>query len=149
MQSKIRKALPADIDKIIKLCAAHASYENVHYSDYGKASKLHRMLFCENPSLHCILAEYKSEIIGYATFSKECSTWDADHYLYMDCLFLQEDFRGKGIGVYLINTIIEYAKQTGVQRLEWQTPDWNKSAIKFYQRLGGQSKEKWRFTLTI
>lgn len=140
MLSKIRKALPADTGKIIKWCAAHASYENVQSCDYGKASGLHRMLFCKNPSFHCILAEYKSEIIGYATFCKEYSTWDADHYLYMDCLFLQEDFRGKGTGAHLINTIIEYAKQTGMERIEWQTTGWNKSAIKCYQSLLANQK---------
>ena len=149
MNYKIRNANPEDIDAIIKLCIEHALYEQVIYSPDDKAEKLAEMLFNHYPQLHCLLAESENAIIGYATFSKECSTWNADFYIHMDCLYLKEQYRGHGIGETLLNKITEFGKQIHAHHIEWQTPVFNERAIKFYNRIGASSKEKLRFTLQI
>jgi hypothetical protein len=33
--------------------------------------------------------------------------------------------------------------------IQWQTPDFNKRAIKFYERIGGISKSKERYFLKV
>jgi GNAT superfamily N-acetyltransferase len=103
MQYTIRKALPHDVNAIIGLCAEHAMYEQAEYQTAGKAERLLVMLFDEQPRLQCLLVELAYEIIGYATFSQECSTWCADYYIHLDCLYLKEAYRGFGIGEALIN----------------------------------------------
>jgi ribosomal protein S18 acetylase RimI-like enzyme len=149
MDYKIRTATPNDLIEIIQLCIEHAAYEKANYEPSGKTEKLRKMLFCEEPQLHCLIVEINSEIVGYATFSNECSTWNADYYTHMDCLFLREQFRGFGIGEALINEIITQSKLKNTHHIEWQTPTFNERAIKFYNRIGAISKEKLRFTLTF
>jgi GNAT superfamily N-acetyltransferase len=145
----IRKAIPFDIDEIINLCEAHAAYEQAAYQKEGKAEKLAQMLFGNHAQLYCFLVEFENKIIGYATFSKECSTWYAAYYMHMDCLFLYEAYRGNGIGEALVNEIVKFAIQEKANHIEWQTPIFNERAIKFYKRIGAKSKEKLRFTLNI
>jgi ribosomal protein S18 acetylase RimI-like enzyme len=149
MNYNIRKAIPADINEITALCVAHAEYEKANYEPKGKTESLEKMLFCQNPQLHCLIAESNKKIIGYTTFSSECSTWNASHYTHMDCLFLYEAFRGLGIGEALVNEIILHSKMENAHHIEWQTPVFNERAIRFYNRIGATSKEKLRFTLTF
>lgn len=118
MEYRIREAKLADIEAIINLCIAHAEYEQAEYTPHVKAEKLTKMLFCKKPKLFCLVAEKENTIIGYATYSKECSTWNAEYYVHMDCLFLHEDFRGYGIGEAMINKIINYSKSINSNYIE-------------------------------
>lgn len=147
MNYKIRNAETKDIDEIIKLCAEHAEFERAEFSARGKAENLAKHLFAENPPVYCLVVESENELLGYTTFMPEFSTWDADYYVYMDCLFLRPHARNLGIGKQLIKEISKFAKFRNIKQLQWHTPDFNERAIKFYQRIGAGSKEKTRFYL--
>jgi GNAT superfamily N-acetyltransferase len=149
MNYKIRKALPADIATIINLCAEHACYEKAEYSASGKAEQLANYLFCESPKLYCLLACEGEKIIGYTTFMKEFSTWDAGFYMHMDCLYMRPEARSKGIGEALVNAIKAEAKKENITLIQWQTPTWNARAIQFYHRIGASSKDKLRCYLEV
>lgn len=149
MQYNIRFATHKDLPEIIDLCSAHSEYEQAVYSPSGKAEKLAKMLFGDNPPLFCLIAENENEVLGYATFSKECSTWNADFYVHLDCLFLREKYRGYGIGEAFIQAVVQQAQQMQATHIEWQTPVFNERAIKFYHRIGASAKAKQRFTLHL
>lgn len=149
MTYQIRSAEKNDLEQIIVLCQAHARYEQANYNPINKKEQLARMLFCENPQLFCLVVSVENKLIGYTSFSKECSTWNAAYYVHMDCLYLDENYRGFGIGEALIHKIIQFAKSIEAHHIEWQTPVFNTRAIKFYNRIGASSKEKLRFTLDL
>lgn len=149
MNYKIRRAFPDDIPEIINLCAEHAEYEGSSYTSEGKAEKLSSFLFSQHPRLSCIVAESNNTIVGYATYMLEFSTWDAGLYMHMDCVYLREQMRGLGIGEALINKIIKEAKSQGCNLIQWQTPESNERAIKFYYRMGATSKKKLRMYLEV
>jgi GNAT superfamily N-acetyltransferase len=75
------------------------------------------------------------EIVGYVTHFYAYYTWIGKS-LYMDDLYVKEEFRGHGIGTKLIKKVIEYAKTTNCHKVKWQVSDWNKPAIEFYKSLG-------------
>ncbi len=56
-------------------------------------------------------------------------------------IFVDPDFRGKGIGTALINKAIEYAKKNGRNIVELWVGVENKNAIEFYKKLGFEEKE--------
>jgi ribosomal protein S18 acetylase RimI-like enzyme len=144
MNYKIRKAVSTDITEIIKLCAEHAEYEKANYNDSGKAEKLFPFLFGANPKLFCLIAESENQILGYATYSLEISTWDAELYTHMDCLYLRPQYRSLGIGEALVKEIAKAAYANYCKIMQWQTPVFNERAIKFYYRIGATSKNKLR-----
>lgn len=137
------------IDSIINLCAAHAAFEECDYDKKNKAEQLAKDIFGENPKLFCLVAETNGKYIGYITWMKQYSTWDAQEYLYMDCLYLEDAYRGIGIGEALVNRMKEYGRAENIDLVQWQTPHFNERAIKFYKRIGATSKSKERFYLTI
>ena len=75
-------------------------------------------------------------MIGYASFMKQFSTWDASFYIYMDCLFLVTQARSQGIGVQLMDAIEQAATEAGCTEIQWQTPNFNTRAIQFYKKSG-------------
>ena len=145
----IRGAKPADIAEIIQLCGEHAEYEQADYDATGKAEQLLHYLFADEPRLYCLIAEQGNEVLGYATYMYEFSTWDAGFYAHMDCLYLRPQARGLGIGEALVQEIAKAAKAQGCSLIQWQTPDFNVRAIKFYHRLGAKAKSKQRFYLHL
>ena len=149
MDFKIIKPDVDRIEDIINLCVGHAAYEKSEYDRSGKAERLSSDLFGEEPKLYCLVAESENKYIGYITWMKQYSTWDAKEYLYMDCLYLEDGCRGYGIGEALVNRMKEFGREHNIDLVQWQTPDFNVRAIKFYKRIGATSKSKERFFLTI
>ncbi len=147
MDAGIRWAKPEDMDELVRMCAEHAAYERSSFDPVGKESALGRMLFAPDARLKCLVAQDNGQLIGYATFSVEVSTWDADRYMHMDCLFLRPEARNKGLGLALMRRIAQEALAQGVVRMQWQTPSFNVDAIRFYDRLGPEKKEKFRMFL--
>ena len=145
----IRYAKKKDLPQVIELCKAHAEFEQTDYENTNKVALLSKFLFTENPSLKCLVVEQENELIGYSTFMKQFSTWDANFYIYLDCLYLKEHTRGKGLGKMIMEHIKEYGKSENCTVIQWQTPKFNKKAIEFYHKIGGKSKSKERFYLDV
>lgn len=145
----IRKPIPKDVEQLIDLCAAHAAYERVSFDKSQKKEKLNKQLFSIENNLQCLVVESDNQLVGYATYMKQFSTWDADFYVYLDCLFLKETTRGNGLGKQLMEKIKEYAVAENCIEIQWQTPSFNSRAISFYKRLGAGSKTKERFFWSV
>ena len=60
-----------------------------------------------------------------------------------------EAARGFGIGEKLVNRMKLETQKLGCDLIQWQTPDFNERAIKFYKRIGATSKSKERFYLNV
>lgn len=149
MEVKIRFAKTEDLPAIVELCALHAAYEESSYDATGKQEQLQSALFCDSPDVFCLIAEVDGSAEGYAVYMRQYSTWDAMHYIYMDCLFMKESMRGFGIGEMLTDRIKMEGANLGCNLVQWQTPDFNVRAIKFYKRIGATAKSKERFFLEI
>ena len=149
MEYKIRDCQPQDLDKLVLLCQKHAAYERSAYHADGKLTALHVAIFEGDKPLKCIVVEVSGEVIGYATYTFDFSTWDAAWFIHLDCLYLEDDYRSYGIGQVLMEKVKENGEARGCVNMQWQTPDFNERAIKFYQRIGGIGKNKVRFTLAL
>jgi len=145
----LRFAQPSDIDALVRLCQEHARFERADYCADGKPSLLTQQLFSDAAPLKCIVAQFDGELIGYVSFMRQFSTWDCAFYLYMDCLFLTAQARGKGLGELIMTRLKREAVDLQCSHIQWQTPSFNTRAIKFYQRIGASAKEKQRFFLDL
>lgn len=149
MEYLIRECEIADLPKLVVLCQKHAKFEKAEFSPEGKEEGLKKALFAENPKLYCLVVQANNTIVGYVSYTFDYSTWDAVDFMYMDCLFLEEEARSFGIGEVLIEKLKEIGKQNNCVNVQWQTPQFNERAIKFYNRIGAKGKEKVRFTLDL
>ncbi|MGW8887493.1 N-acetyltransferase family protein [Streptomyces sp. NPDC055749] len=164
---RVRHARVADLPDVARLAAEHARFEQAAPPPADLALRLESLLFGNTPPrLRCFVAEvaevaeaaevadvaevaelHDAEIIGYASCAPELSTWDGAEYLHMDCLFLRDGHRGLGVGRMLMEAVRAEARLLGLGQIQWQTPPWNEDAIRFYERLGAEAKEKRRFFL--
>ena len=145
----IRPVEKEDLSRILYLCTLHAEFEKIPFRLDGQVSRLARDIFSHNPKLYCLVAVSQGEVIAYATYMKQYATWDAGEYMYLDCLFVLENFRSQGIGEKIMNQVKEHSAKLGCDLIQWQTPDFNVKAMKFYRRIGAQSKAKERFFLNL
>lgn len=149
LEYNIRPCSPLDLDKLMVLIEKHAEFEKAVFLSAGKQANLEAALFGEQAPLNCIVAEVSDEVIGYATYTFDYSTWDAAWFIHLDCLYLEDDYRSYGIGQVLMEKVKEIGETRGCVNMQWQTPDFNERAIKFYKRTGGIGKNKVRFTLPL
>jgi GNAT superfamily N-acetyltransferase len=146
----IRAASPADLPGLAALCAAHAQYELAAAPPPPEAvGRLREALFGAAPRAYCTVVEHADQLVGFASYSPEFSTWQGRDYLHLDCLYLESPHRRAGLGSRLLAAAIEQAQRLGYAELQWQTPEWNAGAIAFYERHGARSKAKLRFSLPI
>jgi GNAT superfamily N-acetyltransferase len=150
----VRPALVGDVSRILELCQLHAQFEQATVNMVDKHSRLTQALFVANgrfaePALFCWVAELDEKIVGYATATIDFSTWQCADYVHLDCLYLEPDFRGHGLGKQLMQAVYQFARNRRITQVQWQTPQWNIEATHFYHQLGAIGVEKRRFVWTI
>ena len=147
MPVDVRRALPSDANALLSLVREHAAFERDTASCTVEA--LRTTLSGEPPRLLAWIAEQAGEPIGYAAATVDFSTWSGRPYLHLDCLFVGQDYRGAGIGAELLWAARAFASSQGITELQWQTPEWNEDARRFYVREGASAARKIRFRLPV
>jgi GNAT superfamily N-acetyltransferase len=144
-----RPVEPPDVDELIVMCAEHAAYERAPFTDDGQRERLAAALFGPSPALLCWVAGEPHALQGYATATLEFATWTARRFLHMDCLFVRAAVRGRCLGQKLFEAVRDTALSLGVDAMQWQTPQWNTGAQRFYERRGASAVQKQRYTLLL
>ena len=140
----IRSAQPADTEVLFTLIKALAEYEKLSHQVVGNADLLKQHLFGAPPCIEAIVAVADQQLLGFALFFSNYSTFLTRPGLYLEDLFVLPDYRHQGIGKALITTLAQIAYKRGCGRLEWSVLDWNEPAIGFYQSLGADILPDWR-----
>jgi GNAT superfamily N-acetyltransferase len=146
---RIRPIGPSEISRLVDLIADHASYEEAAFSPSGVGDRLADAIFGPSPRLRCLVAVGPDDVVGYCSFTMDFSTWQAAEYIHMDTLFVDAAWRGQGVGERLLRAAAKIGQHAGATQMQWQTPDWNSDAIRFYARLGATHLAKTRFTLPL
>ncbi len=84
-------------------------------------------------------ADGAKELVGFTNFLYHSSTWSEQGYCYLEDLYVEEEFRGKGVGKLLIEAVWDDCLRKGVKRLYWKTQDKNKIARIMYDKVAKQS----------
>lgn len=145
----IRPILEDELDELLLMMQEHADYERAAFSPDNKREKLRVALFNNPAKLTCWVVEQQGNLTGYVSYTFDYSTWDASIFMYMDCLYLREATRGRGIGTAIIKKLTAVALEKGCINIQWQTPSFNESAIRFYHKNNATSKDKVRFSLAM
>ncbi|MBW4418843.1 MAG: GNAT family N-acetyltransferase [Myxacorys californica WJT36-NPBG1] len=146
---KIRSAISSDVPEIFSLIQALAEYEKLAHQVTGSAEALALHLFGDpsKPGGTCveaIVAQSSDQLVGFALFFHNYSTFLTKPGLYLEDLFVLPNYREMGIGRALITKVAEIAVERNCGRLEWSVLDWNENAIAFYQRIGATVLPDWR-----
>jgi GNAT superfamily N-acetyltransferase len=110
-----------DVPLILTLIHALAAYEREPASTVqATEASLTQTLFGPTPYAKVILAFTPShEPAGMALYFNNYSTWRAAPGVYLEDLFVYEQFRGRGFGTALLAALAREVLRVQGKRLEW------------------------------
>lgn len=149
MDITLRNGTDVDAELIISYLKRLAEYEKLEDVCNITADALIRLMNEEN-GLHVIIAEQNGAPVGMMTwYTYKIATFSGRRVFYIEDVFIEDGKRGGGIGTALFAEAKRLAIENGCARLEWKCLDWNTSAQKFYDKIGGKlSKDEW-LTYTV
>lgn len=144
MATTIRKAAAADVPQILKFIKGLALFERAPNEVTATEEGLLRDGFGPNPIYYCLIAEEDGAPAGFALFFFNYSTWKGRPGVYLEDIYVEPEFRGRGIGKALLKRVAAFAVERGCERLQWEVLDWNTPAIDFYRAMGAEFLDEWR-----
>ncbi|OGQ98174.1 MAG: GNAT family N-acetyltransferase [Deltaproteobacteria bacterium RIFOXYD12_FULL_55_16] len=135
---RIRSAKPADLDCLVSLLAALFAIEQDFVFDEPRQRR-GLMLMLENERGCVLVAEAEGRVVGMCTGQVTISTAEGGHALLIEDVIVSEQWRGKGVGRYLLESLEVWAREQGLKRLQLLADHNNISALDFYEALGWQA----------
>ena len=139
----IRRATPADAETIISLIKALADFERLSPPEPAAQERLIRDAFGPKPRFEIFLAEVENKVAGYCFIYETYSTFLAQPTLFLEDIFVLEEYRNRKVGYALFKFCVGEAERRECGRLEWLVLDWNENAQNFYRRQGGKHLQEW------
>jgi len=138
----IRFANINDIKYILGFIHELARYEFMEDAVIADESLLEEWIFDKGKAEVLLISE--DEIpVGFALFFHNFSTWLGRAGIYLEDLYVQPEYRGKGYGKALLKKLAEITVERKCGRLEWACLDWNKPSIDFYLSMGAIQMDEW------
>ena len=139
---KIRKAKKEDMKDIQDLRYLLGKYDkslglNIAVPEWGYTEVGKKDLEYFLNEQYIYVAEDDEKIVGFITgeiFKKKA--WYNVQLGSINNIFVLEEYRNKGIGKALMQTMIDALKEVGITNIQLDTYNKNSKAIKFYERLG-------------
>ena len=141
---KIRKAVEADIPKILPLMRELAEFEK-YIRDFAVTEEtLREQGFRRSPpDFHCLVAEENGKLIGILVYYFVPFTYRAKPNLIIKELYVTNEHRSKGVGELLMKAVSKEAAQAGCGMIKWWVAKWNTRSVEFYSRLGAKIDKDW------
>ena len=143
MSFEIRKAVNTDCSLILEFITDLAEYEKLQHEVTATTEQIGQTLFNKNPAAEVYLGFENEVAAGFALIFHNYSTFLAKPGIWLEDLFVKEEFRGKGYGKRLLAFLANLAIERNCGRLEWSVLNWNKPTIKFYKNLGAIAMQDW------
>jgi GNAT superfamily N-acetyltransferase len=140
----LRAAEPRDVTVIVGLIRELADFEKLTHLLRVTPETLHPHLFGDKPVVECVVGEVGGQVVAFALFFTNFSTFLAKPGLYLEDLYVKPERRGRGLGRALLEHLGALAVQRDYGRFEWSVLDWNEHAIRFYQGMGATVMPEWR-----
>ena len=139
---KIRFATEEDAALILHFIKELAAYEHMSEEVVATQELILETIFRQKKA-EVLIGEYQNTPVAFALFFYNYSTFLARPGIYLEDLYVKEEYRSMGFGTKLINFLARLAKEHNCGRLEWACLDWNEPSIKFYKSLGSIPMEEW------
>ncbi|MBE5765552.1 MAG: GNAT family N-acetyltransferase [Clostridiales bacterium] len=137
-----RPATEKDISLILHFIKGLADYENMSDDVVATEELLREWLF-EKKTAEVLIASLDEKEVGFALFFHNFSTFLGRAGIYIEDVFVDPEYRGKGCGKALFREIARIAMQRGCGRMEWSCLDWNQPSIDFYLSMNARPMSEW------
>jgi GNAT superfamily N-acetyltransferase len=139
----LRDASPADVPVVVHFVRALAEYEKLLHEAKGTEADFAEALFGPTPRAAAIIAEADGKAVGLCVWHRTFSTFTARHGIWVEDVFVEPAYRGRGIARAIFRRLARQVKEEGGSRLEWNVLDWNEPAIGAYRAMGARGLDQW------
>ena len=139
----ISPATENDVAILYSFVCKLAVYENMVHHVESTVEDLREWLFGPRRVAEAAIAREGDTPVGAAIFFPLYSTYSGRPAIYIEDLFVDAEFRGKGVGRALIEYLKGVARDRRYDRLVWSVLKWNDQAIRFYEGLGATVVDEW------
>jgi len=139
----IREAQPGDVADIVRLINDLALYEKAPDEVVATEAHLKAALFNPQPHVFAHVIEVDNRVVGMALWFLNFSTWQGVHGIYLEDLYIEPEYRGRGYGLALLKHLAKICVERGYGRFQWWVLDWNAPAIEFYKSQGAVAMDEW------
>jgi GNAT superfamily N-acetyltransferase len=140
----IRPAQHADVAHIHAMIVELAVFEHLEHLVVATEALLHEGLFGAPPSCEALVGVEDGEVVCFALFFHNFSTFLTRKGLYLEDLYVRQAHRGKGYGKRMLVHLARLAVERDCGRFEWSVLDWNENAINLYKSMGAEVMPDWR-----
>lgn len=145
----LRNGTDDDAELIVGCLKKLAEYEKMGDICNITPAALIKLMNEEN-GLHAVIAEQNGVPAGMMTwYTYKIATFSGRRVFYIEDVFIEDGKRGCGIGTVLFAEAKRLAEEIGCAKLEWKCLDWNTSAQKFYEKIGGKISDGGWLTYTM
>ena len=141
---RIASARPEDTARLHRLIGDLAEYEKLTHLVVGTEAQLRDELFGKRPVIEAARAWEGERAVGFALWFHNYSTFLARKGIWLEDLFVEPEFRGRGHGLGLLRHVARLAVARGCGRFEWSVLDWNTPSIQFYRAAGAEVLPDWK-----
>lgn len=123
------------------VCALHSNgYPALFKPVFAKDHQERVLKMMEDPEQDVLVAEKNGQLLGFAMVEyikrEETNSMYAVHEAHIVEIGVDETSQGKGIGTALIQAVKDAAKVRGCRSVQLDVWEFNKSALRFYEKLG-------------
>jgi GNAT superfamily N-acetyltransferase len=137
----ISQVTEQNIDDFLGLISKLAEFENLPSPNAEAKTRLRNDCLAIDPKFQAYIAKLDDNPAGYIVYFFTYSTFLALPTLFLEDIFVLEEYRRQGVGKALFNFVIEAAKRDGCGRIEFNVLKWNTQAQAFYESNGAQRLE--------
>ena len=137
---RLRPAKEEDVPAILNFILELAEFEGARDQIRSTEEGLKDVLF-ERHITDALIAELDGIPIGFAIWAYSFSTFTGKPTLYIDDLYVQERYRGRGIGSRIFSHIAGIAYQKDCGRMDWYCMETNVSGKDYYHKMGAEEIE--------
>ena len=137
-----RYATKEDVSLLLYFIRQIAIYENMEDQVVANEELLSDWVF-ERKRAEVIFVMENDREVGFALFFHNFSTFLGRCGIYLEDLYVDPEYRGKGYGKALLKELAKITVERGCGRLEWCCLDWNKPSIDFYLSLDARPMSEW------
>lgn len=136
----VRRASRVDMPAVHELVRELAIYEKSE-KEFIAGIEEYREDF-NNGVFEAMVAEADGKVVGMVLYYMAYSTWKGK-MLFLEDFVIKEAYRSLGIGQRLFDAFLREARDRGCRLAKWQVLDWNKPAIRFYEKNQAVIEQSW------
>ncbi|RQD67579.1 GNAT family N-acetyltransferase [Campylobacter hepaticus] len=139
---KITHLKQEDLDILEAMIIEFAKYENMLNDLKCTKEKLQQIL--NNEYICAFLLKEDEKTIGYMIYFYTFSSFLGSRGIYLEDIYIRENFRKKGYGRQVFKFLGELCKKEKLARLDWVCLNENILGINFYESLKAEHLKQWR-----